>query len=389
VLANTEISWDGQQRRLLDEVDFISGVSGGSFTAAYYGLYGDRIFDDFEPLFLKRDVQGTLIKNMFAPANWLTLGSALYDRGDMAADYYNELLFKNATFADMQARAKAPQIIINATDATLGTQFTFNQAQFDLLCSDLSQFPVARAVAASSAVPILFSSISLYNYAGQCAFHPPAWAAAALKDRDTTSRRYHTVQEALSYLDREARPYIHLFDGGLSDNLGIRPLLRRVDLMGGGWEALQAGDIADTRKVVVIIVNAETAIDSQPNLSPDSVPLSYTISSSASVPLDLYSFETIELLREKLAVWDREIKENRCNAAKKSLRQAAEKCDDFEYYIIDVNFDRLADAKERDYFKHLSTSFFLPAEDVDRLHDAAARILAGSDEFQRLLGDLR
>src|SRR5262245_34256537 len=47
-LARTQIVWEGRSGRLLDEVDLISSVSGGSFTAAYYGLYGDRIFSDFE-----------------------------------------------------------------------------------------------------------------------------------------------------------------------------------------------------------------------------------------------------------------------------------------------------------------------------------------------------
>ncbi|MGH8655090.1 MAG: patatin-like phospholipase family protein [Gammaproteobacteria bacterium] len=34
-LARTEIIWDSRHRRLPDEVDLISSVSGGSFTAAY------------------------------------------------------------------------------------------------------------------------------------------------------------------------------------------------------------------------------------------------------------------------------------------------------------------------------------------------------------------
>ena len=46
-LAATEIEWKGRRCRLLDEVDVISGVSGGSFTAAYYGAFGDRVFTDF------------------------------------------------------------------------------------------------------------------------------------------------------------------------------------------------------------------------------------------------------------------------------------------------------------------------------------------------------
>ena len=44
-------------RRLLDEVDAISAVSGGSFTAAYYALKGDQIFQDYEKKFLKADIE--------------------------------------------------------------------------------------------------------------------------------------------------------------------------------------------------------------------------------------------------------------------------------------------------------------------------------------------
>ncbi|MDX9835767.1 MAG: patatin-like phospholipase family protein, partial [Desulfobulbus sp.] len=51
-LRETKIVKDGQQEQLLDQVSHISSVSGGSFTAAYYGLYGDKIFDTFESEFL-------------------------------------------------------------------------------------------------------------------------------------------------------------------------------------------------------------------------------------------------------------------------------------------------------------------------------------------------
>ena len=57
-LRDTKVLIDGRERRLLDEVDWISGVSGGSFTAAYYGLFRDRIFEDFEARFLKKKRPG-------------------------------------------------------------------------------------------------------------------------------------------------------------------------------------------------------------------------------------------------------------------------------------------------------------------------------------------
>ena len=69
-LARTRIVWEGKSGRLLDEVDLISSVSGGSFTAAYYGLFGDRIFSDFESAFLKRNIQSRLLAPYFSPVNW-------------------------------------------------------------------------------------------------------------------------------------------------------------------------------------------------------------------------------------------------------------------------------------------------------------------------------
>ena len=71
-LRDTMVVIDGQQRRLLDEVDIISSVSGGSFTSAYYGLFGDRIFEDFEEVFLRRNVQGTLLHALFNPLRWFS-----------------------------------------------------------------------------------------------------------------------------------------------------------------------------------------------------------------------------------------------------------------------------------------------------------------------------
>ena len=94
----------GQSRRLLDEVDLISSVSGGSFTAAYYGLYGDRIFRDFETDFLRRPVERDLFLQLFRPRNWVRLASPYFNRSRVAAEYYDEHLFRGATFADLERR---------------------------------------------------------------------------------------------------------------------------------------------------------------------------------------------------------------------------------------------------------------------------------------------
>ena len=83
-------------------VSLISSVSGGSFTSAYYGLYGERVFDDFEERFLRRDVEGALVRGLLNPLRWFSS----YGRTEMAVDYYREALFGDATFADLATQRR-------------------------------------------------------------------------------------------------------------------------------------------------------------------------------------------------------------------------------------------------------------------------------------------
>lgn len=103
VLRDTEvIGRNGQRERLLDSVDVITGVSGGSFTALAYGLYGDRLFSEYEQSFLKRNVEGELLARLANPFYWGALSSPEWGRSELAADLYDEVLFHGATFVDLE-----------------------------------------------------------------------------------------------------------------------------------------------------------------------------------------------------------------------------------------------------------------------------------------------
>ncbi len=142
-LAATRVKLGGQERRLFDEIDLISSVSGGSFTAAYLGLRGEKIFDDFEEVFLRRNIQASLVLELLRPVNWLRMFRI--DRSQLAARYYDRAIFEGASFADLR-RPDAPQVVINATDLATASRFPFNPFSFGLICSDLDSYPVALAV---------------------------------------------------------------------------------------------------------------------------------------------------------------------------------------------------------------------------------------------------
>ena len=100
-LRRTAINVGGQPRRLIDEVDVITGVSGGSFTALSYALYGERLFSEYEERFLKRDVQGALTRRTLNPFNWWKFIGGSAGRSELAAEFYDEILFEEATFGDL------------------------------------------------------------------------------------------------------------------------------------------------------------------------------------------------------------------------------------------------------------------------------------------------
>lgn len=386
VLAEANIRWEGREIRLLDEIDAISSVSGGSFTAAYYGLFGDRIFEDYADKFLYRDVQGHLTWSLFSPASWFKLGSSKFNRGDLAAEYYDEILFEGKTFGDILAR-NGPRLNINATEIALGIQFTFDPAQFALICSEYSKFPVSRAVTASSAVPILFSTVILRNYAGTCPFEFPPWAKAAQASVDSSSRAYHLVKQMRKYADKETMPYIHLYDGGLSDNLGLRPFLNRLALSGNSWELAKAMGVINTHRMLVIVVNAQSEMSHEFQQSDNDLSLSQAIDASSSIPLNEFSFESMTLLRLALDGLANQVKKGRCKEWAET-RQSTQGCDDFKIYLVEVDFDKLADEKRQREMKRLPTSFRLAVEEVDALRASAREIMTGSMEFQEFMVDM-
>jgi tetratricopeptide (TPR) repeat protein len=185
-LRQTTIQWEGRPRRLVDEVDVINSVSGGSYAAAYYGLFGDAFFTDFPGHFLNADFQTELWDHYVSMKGLSQLvGLSSNDRVDKLSHMIERRLLGKKTYADLLARHQRPLIVIHATDLNRGADFQFTQDQFDPLCAVLSTVPVARALAASCAVPILFGPVAIKNNSGRCGYIRPAGSSNRAPSRKT------------------------------------------------------------------------------------------------------------------------------------------------------------------------------------------------------------
>ncbi len=381
----------GRRVRVLDTVDVITGISGGSFTALAFGLYGDQLFDIYETSFLKRNVQGELIKRALDPANWLSLGSTGWGRSELAANMYDEILFKGATYKDL--KRDGPRVLVSATDLADGTRLIFNPENFDVLCTKLDSIRLARAAAASSAVPVVLSSITIDNYGGTCGYELPSWAREFLDNPNPprpAARTVKRLQEMQAFADRKRRPYLHLVDGGVSDNVGMRGVLDVLSTFESLHAMGQPTPYDHVRNIFIFVVNSLATPPNDWNLHEDPPGLFDVLLKATGTPIDRYSYDTVETLRDIQAHWAslREVRD-----AIKSYPALAEKlpsvmrAPDINIRVIEVSFGVLPDKAERDYLNTLPTSFVLDDEGVDRLRVAAKNAIMVSPEIKRLINN--
>ena len=194
------------------------------------------------------------VGNWFWPHNIFRYWFTAYDRSNIMAKTFEDNMFDTPilglpyTFSDLNP--ERPYLIINSTNATeqnsddkevpddfaFGSVFTFTHEDFrDRLHSDLRRFPLATAVMASAAFPLVFQNVTLGD------FRP----IRLERCRDPG---------APAFDDIACRPlYVHVFDGGNSDNLGLRSIKRALFGL-----ALEGKLDPHNDKVVVLLIDAFT-----------------------------------------------------------------------------------------------------------------------------------
>jgi NTE family protein len=394
--------WDSDEckkleRSLLDEVDVISSVSGGSFTSAYYGLKGKEIFEPesrFRTNFLYYNVQRQLMANaVYHPAGWAHLGS----RVEIASRYYQRHIFGDSTFAALEARPR-PFIIVNADDMSSGNRFEFTQDQFDLLCADLRPFPIARAVAASSAFPGLLNSMTINSHNGEsaevspCAYTGPgspgnpSWVKDVLDTKYLQRSRYRNAAALAAYRD-PSRRYLHLLDGGLADNIGMRAVsealasadrLREpwpankpdqlnndpdVNILSGNWSLQQLLNDHRIKTLIVIAVNAKTDKTTTWDRHARGPSTLAVLGATRGTPMSNFSNETVDRIQEQTQGLDTPA------------------------FTFEVAFEDITDPAARTYFLNLPTSFSLSRTQADCLIANAPTLLKAAAAINEVDAD--
>jgi len=259
-----------QRLGILDQVDVISAVSGGALTAAYYGL-GPANAGPFTEQALRDalvyDFQGTWLWRWFLPQNIFRFWLSDFTRSDIMVQVFNDHLFRHKTFADLRSH---PKILINATLRNDHTRFTFTDDRFRTLHSNLGRYQVADAVNASSAFPGIMDDVTLQHYT-------------------------------------DLPQYLHLYDGGPKDNLGVQALMEFLIRTVAGTNL----DTLFPKGCVIIIVDASPVShnDRLADRDSDRTVLDYFINTNAIDATDVMLGDLRERLLKETGIKsvDREV----------------------------------------------------------------------------------
>jgi NTE family protein len=373
---------------LLDRVNFISGVSGGSVLTAYYGLKKRAALADFRERFLLRNAEESLSTNVSPLSVVRAVAGGVNDSSKLAR-WLDANLFEGATFADMR-RTRGPGVWINAADIYNRTTFVFGSAAFAALCSDLASYPIADAVAASAAVPVVFSPAVIKAYPQSCTDKPPEWIKRAQSNPNTVPM-LRAFADALARYHSGSMSYVKLLDGGLVDNFGLSGFTIARLLSDTPYGPMTKQEAVKLRRAIIIIVDAGRGPSGDWTQSVEGPGGTELMMAAADTAIDASVRASFTAFKSVMDEWQGALVRWRCGLSadeRAKLGVALDwNCRDLRFYISRVGFDQLGTERAAG-LNAVATRFTLPPEQVDALIAAGGDALRASQLFREFLAGL-
>jgi NTE family protein len=372
---------------LTERIDFVSGVSGGSVTAAYFGLKKRSGLADFRERFLIRNAEEGLETSM----GGATLARGLSGGVNTSAfpRWLDENLFEGATFAQLRADRR-PRIWINAADIYNRTPFVFGRTAFSVLCSDLNAYRVSEAVAASAAVPIVFAPIVLESFADKCQAPLPAWANKARLNPNAPPMLKAFSDGLERYRDGSIK-YIKLLDGGLVDNFGLSGFTIARQSAEQPYEPMTPEQAVRIRRALFLVVDSGRGPAGDWAKSIEGPTGADLIMAAADTAIDASERASYAAFERTSLDWQADLIRWRCRlSAAERKRYGAPanwNCRDLKFFLGRVGFNQLGAAREA-ALDGVPTRFRLPAEQVDLVIGAGQEALRVNPAYRAFVGSL-
>ena len=375
---------DVEGKPLIERVAYVTAVSGGAITAAYFGQHGPAGLGGFRAAALDKDWHGQLHTSWASPENWQRLMQGGLNGPDKLGNWLDSEIFGGARMRDLPAR---PTVVINATDLYSGAPFAFSSPWFEAICSDLGSIRLADAVAASMSVPIAFRPIVVKSYAENCPIDLPPWVNGALRDRKAPMLLKETARSFIGFRNPKLMTHAHLTDGGVADNFGVSSFVTLSRAGPTPHAPFSARDAVKLRRLTFVIVNAERPADgdwARKEAGPDGPQM---IATALSIAVNAPKRAAADAFSGFLNQWRNDLVAWRCGLTQAEATNLGAgpgwKCEDVEIVFDIIAFDDLGAAKA-ERLGSAETAVSLPADLIDDLITGGRAATAWNDSFLAL-----
>ncbi len=370
-----------------DRIIFISGVSGGSVAAAYFGLKGRAALADFRQRFLLKNAEADLDTRV----NLVNLARGFkggVNDSSRLAGWLDQNLYEGATLADLYQPNK-PIVWLNASDLYNRTPFLFSPVTFEALCSDPRKYPISQAVAASAAVPVAFVPIVLASFSDACSVPLPPWVDRVLADQSAGAQARAFAQALKRYRDPEQIRFVKLADGGITDNFGLSGIVIAREAVGQPYAPLTRDKAVQLRHLVFIVVNSGLPPQgdwAQTVEGPSGKEMIGAITDTAINSAVRSGFDAFRL---SVKGWEDATRKWRCSLSRaEAVKLGATsdwRCSNISFEVLEINFSQL-DPPRSARLERVPTSFHLSEEDVDLVAQAGTDVLLAHPTVRAVLG---
>ncbi len=370
-----------------DRVIFISGVSGGSVTAAYFGLKGRAALADFRERFLLRNAEEELNTKVDLVNLARGFGGGVNDSSRFAG-WLDQNLYEGATLADLYQPGK-PIVWLNASDLYNRTPFLFSPVTFEALCSDPRKYPISQAVAASAAVPVAFVPIVLASFSDACSVPLPPWVDRVLADRSAGAQVRAFAQALRRYRDPEQIRFVKLADGGITDNFGLSGVVIAREAAGQPYSPLARDRAVQLRHLVFIVVNSGLAPRGEWAQTVQGPTGKEMISALTDTAINSAVRSGFDAFRLTVKGWEDATRKWRCGLSRaEAVKLGATgdwRCSNISFDVVEIGFSQLDPARNA-LLERVPTSFNLPEQQVDLVTQAGTDTLLAHPTVRAVLG---
>jgi len=390
-LDDTLIDEYPKQRSLVDDIRLISGASGGAVAAAYFGYKGRDDYRDFRERFLLRNAESGMRKAV-TPFNLFRAINGGVNNRSTFAQWLDRNLFDGATFESLHW-TNAPIVWINASDIYNRTPFLFSYDTFAALCSSLDDVKLADAVAASAAVPVVFSPVVVSAKSPDCGYVRPHWLERALAEKDVSVRLQAYAKALDSYQNVDALDYVKLLDGGLTDNIGVTGLTLERAASRTPYGPLSPVEAVKLSTLIFIVADAgrEPSGNWAKTVSGPRLPALLSAISATSISASVR--DEFDALKLATTAWQDDLINYRCGLPAETVRRyrgsaVGWNCRDVQLVVEQISFADL-DPTELALVNLVPTRLKLPAEQVDITIAAARHALRANANIQAAIARVR